>query len=219
MAIPETFLICGAGGHGRVVCDAIRAMGAGVAGFLDGSPGNDPLVLPGGVQLPVEADTRLDEETLPFGATAVALGVGDNRARLRIAGQVASRHRMPVVIHPRATVADGVTIGAGSVILMAAAVGTGVQIGDAAIINTGAIVDHDCRVGPGAHVSPGAVVCGGVHLGARVWIGAGATVIPGVRIGDNAIVAAGAVVLHDVEPGARVAGVPARPLPDREAVE
>jgi UDP-2-acetamido-3-amino-2,3-dideoxy-glucuronate N-acetyltransferase len=44
-------------------------------------------------------------------------------------------------------------------------------------------------------------------------IGSGATILGGVRIGAGAMVGAGAVVSHDVEPGATVAGVPARPLP------
>jgi acetyltransferase-like isoleucine patch superfamily enzyme len=49
-----------------------------------------------------------------------------------------------------------------------------------------------------------------------VWIGSGAIVLPGVTLGRGAIVAAGAVVTKDVEPGAVVAGVPARILRHRE---
>jgi UDP-2-acetamido-3-amino-2,3-dideoxy-glucuronate N-acetyltransferase len=41
-------------------------------------------------------------------------------------------------------------------------------------------------------------------------IGSGAVILCGVRIGAGAIVGAGAVVTKDVEPGATVAGVPAR---------
>jgi UDP-2-acetamido-3-amino-2,3-dideoxy-glucuronate N-acetyltransferase len=46
----------------------------------------------------------------------------------------------------------------------------------------------------------------------RASIGSGAIVLGGVRIGTGALVGAGAVVAHDVEPGAVVAGVPARVL-------
>jgi acetyltransferase-like isoleucine patch superfamily enzyme len=48
-------------------------------------------------------------------------------------------------------------------------------------------------------------------------IGSGATILGGVRIGRDALVGAGAVVTRDVEPGATVAGNPARPLVRRLA--
>jgi len=41
-------------------------------------------------------------------------------------------------------------------------------------------------------------------------------VLDGVAIGEGAVVAAGAVVTDDVPPFAIVAGVPARPLRERE---
>ncbi len=46
----------------------------------------------------------------------------------------------------------------------------------------------------------------------HVLIYSGAIIVPGVRIGHHAVIAAGAVVVNDVEPGALVGGVPARPL-------
>ena len=52
-------------------------------------------------------------------------------------------------------------------------------------------------------------------IGRDVWIGANAVILGGVTIGDGAVVAAGAVVTKDVEPGAVVAGVPARLLRKR----
>jgi acetyltransferase-like isoleucine patch superfamily enzyme len=49
-----------------------------------------------------------------------------------------------------------------------------------------------------------------IVIGDHVWIGLRAMILRGVRIGDGAVVAAGAVVSKDVEPGALVAGIPAR---------
>jgi acetyltransferase-like isoleucine patch superfamily enzyme len=43
-------------------------------------------------------------------------------------------------------------------------------------------------------------------------IGSGAVVMGGVRLGSGCLIGAGAVVTRDVEPGATVAGVPARAL-------
>jgi acetyltransferase-like isoleucine patch superfamily enzyme len=44
----------------------------------------------------------------------------------------------------------------------------------------------------------------------RASIGSGAVILPGVTIGEGALVGAGAVVTRSVEPGAVVAGCPAR---------
>lgn len=55
-----------------------------------------------------------------------------------------------------------------------------------------------------------------VHIGADAYIGAGAILLAGVRIGAGALVAAGALVRESVPPGARVAGVPARILPETQ---
>jgi len=53
---------------------------------------------------------------------------------------------------------------------------------------------------------------GEVHIGSRCWIGAKAVILKGARLGNGCVVAAGAVVTGPVEPGAVVAGVPARPI-------
>lgn len=53
---------------------------------------------------------------------------------------------------------------------------------------------------------------GAIVVGDDVFLGQNVVVLGGVRIGDGATVAAGAVVTRDVDPGALVGGVPARPL-------
>lgn len=49
-----------------------------------------------------------------------------------------------------------------------------------------------------------------IVIGEGVWIASNATVLGPCTIGAHAVVAAGAIVTGDVEPGAIVAGVPAR---------
>jgi acetyltransferase-like isoleucine patch superfamily enzyme len=78
-------------------------------------------------------------------------------------------------------------------------------------------VDHDARVGPHAQVGPGAHLAGRVTVEAGGYVGIGAAVREGRTIGAWAFVAGGAMVIDDVDPGARVAGVPARPMAPRSA--
>jgi acetyltransferase-like isoleucine patch superfamily enzyme len=50
----------------------------------------------------------------------------------------------------------------------------------------------------------------------HVWIGSRALILPGVTLGRGCVVAAGSVVTRDVEPLSIVAGVPARPVGERD---
>jgi acetyltransferase-like isoleucine patch superfamily enzyme len=52
----------------------------------------------------------------------------------------------------------------------------------------------------------------GPVIGRHVKIGPGAILLPGVVIGDEAIIGAGALVTRDVAPGAKMFGLPARPV-------
>jgi UDP-N-acetylbacillosamine N-acetyltransferase len=204
----DRFLIWGAGGHGRVVRDVIEASGGEVVGFVarDAADSID------GLPVCVETEFRsVGGNPLPFGASAVALGIGDNRSRL-CAFQSVTGPRWPKCIHPSSIIGRDVQFGDATVVMARVVINAGTLIGPAAILNTGAIVEHDCSVGEGVHLSPGSVLCGGVRVGRLAWIGSGATVTPGVCIGEGAVVGAGATVIRDVSPGLTVVGTPARPV-------
>ena len=78
-------------------------------------------------------------------------------------------------------------------------------------MNTGAIVEHDVRIGAYVHISPGALVASRGRSATAPCRHRGRG-HPVRADRGGALVAAGAVVVDDVEPGARVAGVPARRL-------
>lgn len=112
--------------------------------------------------------------------------------------------------------------------------GRKVFLGERNVINFGCLFDgrkFAIRTGQDVSIGPEAVILtlghdpqspafadrgGDVVIGDRVWIGCRALVLPGLSLGEGAVVAAGAVVTKDVAPFTIVAGVPARPVGERE---
>ncbi len=206
--------IVGAGGHGRVILDAVRSAGGRVLGFLDDSPlmrGREvsgARVL-GGLEL---AQSLARDEGAAF-----IVGIGDNIVRGRVIRRLLE-WGLPLTsaIHARAVVAPDVVVGLGVVVMPGAVVNTGSSLGMGAVVNTSASLDHDNELMEGAHAMPGATLAGAVIVGRYATVGSGAVVLPGVRIGDNAHVGAGAVARKDVMPDTVVVGVPARFLRQQE---
>jgi bifunctional UDP-N-acetylglucosamine pyrophosphorylase/glucosamine-1-phosphate N-acetyltransferase len=80
----------------------------------------------------------------------------------------------------------------------------------------------DADVGARANIGAGTVTANydgrrklRTSIGADVFLGVDTLLVAPVTVGDGAKTGAGAVVTHDVEPGALVVGVPARPRQPR----
>ena len=208
MSLPV--LVLGAGGHAKVLIDALLASCAVIAGIVDPDPrlaGTDLLGVPvlGGDDLVGEFPPS--EVLLVNGLGSVGAPVGRRRLfeRFKEMG-----YSFASVVHPSAVVAADVELGEGAQIMAGAVIQPGSRIGCNAIINTRASVDHDCLVGAHVHIAPGVTLSGGVTVGEASHLGTGATVIQGRRIGAESVIGAGALVLNDVAPAVTVVGVPAR---------
>ena len=204
-------LIVGAGGHAKVLPDLLRVAGRPVYGLSDADPAAAELKLPGETIIGDDAAAM----ALPVDSVAIAVGVGATRAgdsREKLYEIFAARgFAMVTVIHPSATIANGVEISDGAQIMAGAVIQPDTVIGANVVVNTGATVDYDCRIGDHAFIAPGVTLCGGVLVGAGAHVGAGATVLEYRSVGDNATVGGGALVDADVPAGKTVCGVPARP--------
>jgi len=206
----DKLVIWGASGHALVVADIVRLQGIyTIAGFLDnvnpqrrGATFCESVILGGEEQL-----ARLQAQ----GIKHILLGFGDCQMRLEKSQYLLSQgFSLAMAVHPRATVANDVIIGPGTVVAAGAVINPGTRIGDSVIINTSASIDHECIIGDAAHIGPGVHLAGQVMVGTATQIGIGAVVVQRTSIGDGSIIGAGAVVVGDVPDHVVAYGVPAR---------
>lgn len=205
-------IVVGAGGHGRVVADALLAAGETVIGFVDADPALARTSIMG---LPIlggdEALSGLDRAVHLLANGIGGTGTMPPTPRRRIGERLQVQGwRFAKVRHPTVTLAPSARLDEGVQLLAGAIVQSGASIGAQAIINTAAVVEHDCQIGAYSHVSIGAILCGDVTIGEECHVGAGAIVIQGVRLGAGMVVGAGAAVVRSEDEPGLLLGVPAK---------
>lgn len=202
----NAFYLIGAGGHAKVVLDAL--LSAGVHDYTfhirDGAPGLEGKDFLGHrIECPAIAPQ--------MSGCHFHVAIGNCKAREQLFTALLKMGSLPrTVVHPAASLSRFAVLGNGSFLAAQSVVAPAAAVGAGVIVNHGAVVDHDCVVGDFSHIAPNATLGGCVIVGAGVLVGAGANVLPGVSIGDGAVIGAGAVVTNDVYAGEVRAGIPAK---------
>lgn len=198
--------IIGAGGHGKVVLDALQAGAFPMASI---KLFDDDAALAGDTLLGITIQNS--KEQINWAGSQVHCAIGDNAIRAALAIRFAAAgSEIASVLHPSASLSASCYLGAGCFVAAKAVLGPSAALGPGVIVNHGAVVDHDCSIGAFAHIAPNATLGGKVNIGKGVLVGAGANILPGVTIADGAVIGAGAVVLNDIAEGETCVGVPAR---------
>lgn len=193
--------IVGAGGMGRELARAARALPDEIVLVSDEIPGTEgafPVIGFDGLR----ADDRL------------CIAVGSPALRRRLAERCAD-YAFTSVLAPTALCDPTVRAGEGLMLCDYSMVNSHAIVGRHFLCNYYSHVSHDCVIGDFVTFSPRVSCCGTVHIGDDVFVGAGAVIRNGtpdrpLRIGAGATIGMGAIVVEDVPAGAKVVGIPAR---------
>lgn len=208
----SAIVIVGTGDHARVMADVAFAAGHHLAGHVEPDAGRLDRLRWDGAPLLGTLD-RGEAWAEKYRGASFVVAIGANDVRRRAFERCRDMGLKPIaLVHPSAVLLGGAIVEPGAQICALALVGVAARIAEDAIVNSSASLDHDVVIEAHAFIGPGARLAGRVRVGTGVHIGIGATVREGTIIGPGALIAAGAVVVADVPAGARVAGVPARPM-------
>lgn len=199
--------VFGAGAHGRVVADILRAAGLASIAFVDDNPALRGREVNG---IPIAGS--LEEVARGWDAeSGIVIALGNPVLRLKIAARAAS---MGVTffnaIHPSAAIAPTAALGTGSMIGAGAVINSNARVGDHVIVNTAAVVEHDTSLEDGSTICPRASLGGRTTIARGAFIGSGANLLPRIRVGEFAVVAAASLVTKSVDDRTLVLGAPAR---------
>jgi sugar O-acyltransferase (sialic acid O-acetyltransferase NeuD family) len=202
-------VVWGAGGHGKVVIDALLASGShDVVGVIDDNSqkaGQELLGIP-----VLDFSDGLAAVISKWNVDCVSVAIGDNYARYGKFQEVRCLGLKPAnVIHPSAHISPFVRMGEGITVLAGATINAGVVLEDNICVNTAASVDHDDYLEQSCHIQPNSTLTGTVRVEEFAYVGSGSVVAPNLTVHKYSYVGAGAVVVRDVPEGTIVIGVPA----------
>lgn len=207
----KEIIIIGAGGHAKVIIDIILQRkekindNLMIKGILDDSFSENEEKELFGIPIIGKVDKILELSSNIY----YIIAIGSNSIRKKIS-QKYKDIKYITLIHPKAIIAENVSINTGTVLMAGSIINSYTKIGKHCIINTGSIIEHDNIIEDYVHISPRAIICGGVIVEEETWIGAGSTVIQGLRIGKKVVIGAGSVTIKDVENFSIIAGIPAK---------
>lgn len=148
-------IIIGAGGHGKVVYDAILAQNKfQVLGFVDSVLEPGTIVIHDVKVICKQSNIEsLNNQNLHF-----IVAIGNNDARAKVYESLKNTFKPATIIHPLCTIGSNVIIGDGTVVLANAVVNVMSHIGENTIVNTGVIVDHETNIGNHVYLRIGTII-------------------------------------------------------------
>ena len=213
----QNIVIVGSSGHAKVIIDIIEKEGKfNIVGLLDAFKEIGESAF--GYKILGE-EKNLPELIKKYQLLGCIIAIGDNWIRSIVKNKIQAidaSFEFVSSIHPSATIARGVTIGSGTVIMAGAVVNSNSSIGDFCIINTNASIDHDSNMSDFSSVAPGVTTGGNISIGKFSAVSLGANVIHGIKIGKHSVIGSGSTVLTNIDDYVVAYGTPAKIIRERK---
>ena len=202
----DSIVIFGAGGHAKVVVDVIECQAKYKISAVYDSDINKTILL----DYPIYHEiSRIKDLRVNKGIVAI----GNNHIRKLLVKEIVDcipDFQFITAIHPSVTLARGVHIDAGTVVMPGVCINTDTIIGKHCIINTGVYLDHENILSDYVNISPGSVTGGNVVVRDLAFVGLGSKIIQKVFIGSNSFIGAGSLVIRDIPTDVLAFGSPAK---------
>lgn len=159
----------------------------------------------------------LESELTHFSTYPLAIGIGDNTQRQKIAARYSDRHFINL-IHPSASFGyqqqQVLEASKGLIICAGVRFTNHIKISDFCIVNLNATIGHDCKIDAFVNIAPGANISGNVHIESGCWIGTNVAINQGkdhkkMVIGTRTTIGSGSVVVKSCEAHSTYIGIPA----------
>ena len=148
-------IIIGAGGHAKVVYEAIVAEGKlSVVGFTDAN-------LPVGTNVMDDVKVILSQNELSKANEMTdyfVVAIGNNLIREQLFSQLNETLQAATIIHPKAYISKTATLNKGVVCLTNSIINTQAEVGENTIVNCGVVIDHETKIGNHVHLSIGSII-------------------------------------------------------------
>ena len=145
-------IIIGAGGHAKVVYEAILAEGKfTVVGFTDANLPVDTIVIDDKKVILPQNELNKAEDFADYFIVAI----GNNSIREKLFSELSKTLQAAIIVHPKAFVAKSARLNKGTVCLANSTVNTQVEVGENSIVNCNVVVDHETKIGKHVHLSIG----------------------------------------------------------------